>query len=67
MIFEWKNYQLNKWFLFLNNENVGSNIQIINPPISITDFTTQAFKYDEKLGVYFGASESRKDVSAMGY
>lgn len=27
----------------------------------------QAIKYDEKLGVYFGASESRKDGSAMGY
>ena len=27
----------------------------------------QAIKYDEKLGVYFGASESRKDGSAIGY
>ena len=27
----------------------------------------QAIMYDEKLGVYFGASESRKDGSAMGY
>ena len=23
--------------------------------------------YDDELGVYFGASESRKDGSAMGY
>tara|TARA_B100000941_G_scaffold207633_1_gene151763 strand:- start:315 stop:2000 length:1686 start_codon:yes stop_codon:yes gene_type:complete len=27
----------------------------------------QAIMYDETLGVYFGASESRKDGSAMGY
>ena len=27
----------------------------------------QAIMYDDKMGVYFGASESRKDGSAMGY
>ena len=27
----------------------------------------QAIMYDDELGVYFGASESRKDGSAMGY
>ena len=27
----------------------------------------QAIMYDNKTGVYFGASESRKDGSAMGY
>ena len=27
----------------------------------------QAIMYDQELGVYFGASESRKDGSAMGY
>ncbi len=27
----------------------------------------QAIKFDDKLGVYFGASESRKDGSAMGF
>ena len=27
----------------------------------------QAIMYDNKMGVYFGASESRKDGSAMGY
>ena len=27
----------------------------------------QAIKYDKEMGVYFGASESRKDGSAMGY
>ena len=27
----------------------------------------QAIMYDNKIGVYFGASESRKDGSAMGY
>ncbi len=27
----------------------------------------QAIMYDHKMGVYFGASESRKDGSAMGY
>ena len=27
----------------------------------------QAIMYDENFGVYFGASESRKDGSAMGY
>ena len=27
----------------------------------------QAIMYDDKTGVYFGASESRKDGNAMGY
>ena len=27
----------------------------------------QAIMFDEDLGVYFGASESRKDGSAMGF
>ena len=27
----------------------------------------QAIKYDDELGVYFGASESRKDGNAIGY
>ena len=27
----------------------------------------QAIMYDDKMGVYYGASESRKDGSAMGY